>query len=400
MQNVTATKRRRRQQFVKPKSRSSADLIYKLRKLKSCLFDGFYLLRSFTIQNALAFSFIMHSTLTKKEVLIKMSSPSVSVIIPVYNVEKYLEKCVESVLNQDFSDYEIILIDDGSVDNSGVIADKLAENNSKITVIHQKNMGQGGARNTGIQKAAGEYLLFVDSDDCIKENTLSFLYDTAKKNNSDMVLFGMDFVDESGKSVNSLVPCGNGIKNLSGRELMLALINDTYAADKLYRRSLFVDNNIEFLNRVWYEDFGVIMMISLFAEKITLTDKILYYYLQRDNSTMHIKNTDKNEDMLTVVSAVSDFYKKNNAFEKYYNELCFMTVMHMLVLCTLRVSADDSKHPLLKKFHDYAQKNFPDFKKNRYVKENLSKKRKLIFFFSKHKMYGMLKLLNKINEMR
>lgn len=329
-----------------------------------------------------------------------MSSPLVSVIIPVYNVEKYLEKCVQSVLNQDFSDYEIILIDDGSADKSGEIADTLARTNSKITIIHQKNMGQGGARNTGIEKAAGEYLLFVDSDDYIKENTLSFLYDTAKKNNSDMVLFGMDFVDESGKSVSTLVPGDSGTENLAGRELMRCLINDTYAADKLYKRSLFVDNNIKFLNRVWYEDFGVIMMLALFAEKITLTDKILYYYLQRDSSTMHIKNTDKNEDMLTVVSAISDFYKKNNAFDDYYNELCFMTVMHMLVLCTLRVTADDARHPLLKKFRDYADKNFPDFKKNGYVRENLSKKRKLIFFFSKHKMYGMLKLLNKINEMR
>ena len=324
----------------------------------------------------------------------------ISVIIPVYNVKAYLEKCVESVVNQDFSDYEIILIDDGSSDGSENLCDRLGEKYPEIKVIHQENKGQGGARNTGIENASGEYLLFVDSDDYIKEDALSFLYKTATENGSDIVSFGMNFVGEDGKVSSTLKPSENGTRNLTEKEKIHYLITDTYAADKLYRRSLFTENGIKFPERVWYEDFCVVMKAALFAKTLTLTDKILYEYLQRESSTMHVKNTDKNADMLTVVEEILNFYKKNDAFEKYYDELCFMTVMHMEVLCTLRVATEDGRHPLLKKFYDFAKENFPDFKTNKYVSAHLSKRHKIIFAFSKHRMYGMLKLLDKINKLR
>ena len=99
-----------------------------------------------------------------------MKKIKVSIIIPVYNVEKYLEECVNSILNQKIKNYEIILVDDGSTDSSGEICDKMSANNQEITVIHQKNQGLSEARNSGIKKATGEYLMFVDSDDFINEN--------------------------------------------------------------------------------------------------------------------------------------------------------------------------------------------------------------------------------------
>ena len=138
----------------------------------------------------------------------------ISVIIPVYNVKAYLEKCVESVVNQDFSDYEIILIDDGSSDGSENLCDRLGEKYPEIKVIHQENKGQGGARNTGIENASGEYLLFVDSDDYIKEDALSFLYKTATENGSDIVSFGMDFVEEDGGITSTRKPLENGMENI------------------------------------------------------------------------------------------------------------------------------------------------------------------------------------------
>ena len=138
----------------------------------------------------------------------------ISVIIPVYNVEKYLSKCIESVLEQDFSDYEIILIDDGSTDTSGKLCDEYAENYSAIKVIHQQNKGLGGARNTGIEAAEGQYLLFVDSDDYIRDNIMTFLYDTAVCNDSDIVAFGMDYVYESGGKFATRRPISNGTKDI------------------------------------------------------------------------------------------------------------------------------------------------------------------------------------------
>lgn len=324
----------------------------------------------------------------------------ISVIIPVYNVEKYLSKCIESVLAQDFSDYEILLIDDGSTDNSGKICDEYAEKYSAIKVIHQQNNGLGGARNTGIENAQGEYLLFVDSDDTINEKTLSALYDIAVRNNSDIVAFGMNFVDENDRIISKRKAINNEVENVVSSEKNYYFSADSNTCDKLYKRNLFVENNLKYPEHVWYEDLCLNQKIAFYTERVTLTDKIFYNYLQRNNSIMHIKNTDRNSDMLTVVSDILDFYRKNNAFDKYYNELCFMTVMHMAVLCTLRVAADNPHHPLLKQFYDFTYKNFPDFKKNEYVRKHLTRRHKVIFAFSKHRMYGMLKLLDKLNKLR
>lgn len=324
----------------------------------------------------------------------------ISVIIPVYNVEKYLSKCIESVLEQDFSDYEIILIDDGSTDTSGKLCDEYAENYSAIKVIHQQNKGLGGARNTGIEAAEGQYLLFVDSDDYIRDNIMTFLYDTAVCNDSDIVAFGMDYVYESGGKFATRRPISNGTKDIYSGDILHYFSTDSYAWNKFFKYDLFRKSGIKYPEHMWYEDLCVNQKIALFAEKVTLTDRVFYEYLQRDNSIMHIKNTDKNSDMLTVVSDILDFYRKKGALYKYYNELCFMTVMHMMVLCTLRVAADNPRHPLLKQFYDFTYKNFPDFKKNEYVRKHLTRRHKVIFAFSKHRMYGMLKLLDKLNKLR
>lgn len=324
----------------------------------------------------------------------------ISVIIPVYNVENYLKKCIQSILAQDFSEYEIILVDDGSTDGSGKICDEYSQKYSQIKTIHQKNIGQGGARNKGIEEARGDYLLFIDSDDSIKENTFSYLYNTALDNGTDIVLFGMDYIDEDGNTIETKRASSGGICNVDSSQCAYMASVDPYVWNKLYKRDIFIKNNIRYPEKVWYEDFSVISRIMLCADKVTVTDKVFYNYLQRKNSTMHVKNADKNSDMLKVVSDILDFYRNKGAFEKYYDQLCFLTVMHVMVLCTLRVATVDIHHPLLKQFYDFTLNNFPDFKKNRYVKEKLTLRHKMIFIFSKRKMYGMIKLLEKLNKLR
>lgn len=127
----------------------------------------------------------------------------VSIIIPIYNVKKYVSKCIDSAINQDFADYGIILVDDGSTDGSGEIADNYGEKYpEKIVVIHQENKGLGGARNTGgIENARGMYLLFLDSDDFIEKDTLSSLYTIAEKQEADLVMFQMRTVNEEGRTI-------------------------------------------------------------------------------------------------------------------------------------------------------------------------------------------------------
>lgn len=127
-----------------------------------------------------------------------MQSIDISVIVPVYNVEAYLDRCLESIINQDSSNYEVIIVDDGSTDNSGKIADSYSEKYAFITTIHKKNAGLGFARNTGLEYAKGKYILFVDSDDYIETNMLSVLYEAAKKNDADVCYsdFLRDYGDE------------------------------------------------------------------------------------------------------------------------------------------------------------------------------------------------------------
>lgn len=262
----------------------------------------------------------------------------VSVIIPVYNVEKYLKKCVESVLTQTYKDIEIILVDDGSTDKSGDICDELAKTDGRIRVIHQKNKGLGGARNTGIDNCNTEYLLFLDSDDYIHPQLIERCLCTAKESNCDMVLFDSVSVDENGRL---------GVKNgaqvteniiLPEKELRIISKNPT-AWDKLYKTSLFKDNGIYFPDRVWYEDLRTIIKLILFAERVVkLKSEPLYYYLQRSDSIMHTPDYGRIvKERTEAVDELFAFYKQCGKFEEYSDMLAFIALYHAFLLPCLEM---------------------------------------------------------------
>ena len=327
-------------------------------------------------------------------------SINVSVIIPVYNVEKYLANCLDSVLQQDYEDYEIVVVNDGSTDSCGQILEEYAKNYSKINLVTQKNKGLGGARNTGIDNSKGKYLLFLDSDDSMKQGTLSGLYKEITENQVDIVWFGMDYIGEDGSLISTRRASENGCRVVTQDECPLLYANDSYAWNKLYKRELFTENNIRFPERAWYEDLKTLPKLVLHSDKILLSDKVLYNYLQRNDSIMHIPNADRNIEMIDTVQDVLDYYKEQNAFEKYYESLEYMTVLHVLVFCTLRVASINPKHPLLKKLYEFTKTNFPNFKNNKEVKSKFTLRHKIIYTFSKLKMYRMLYLLNKLNNLR
>ena len=169
----------------------------------------------------------------------------VSVIIPVYNVEKYLARCIQSVCGQSYQGLEIILVDDGSKDKSGVICDEYAERDGRIKVIHKENGGLGDARNAGVEKAEGKYLLFVDSDDRIHENLVRDTVETAEKNQADMVIFDYIGEEENGNLTDRFTFPFSANRVIEVAEEKELIMRSCSAVNKLIRRELWKESGFQ-----------------------------------------------------------------------------------------------------------------------------------------------------------
>lgn len=241
-----------------------------------------------------------------------MENPTISIIVPVYNVEKYLDRCIQSILNQTFKDFELILVDDGSTDNSGFICEKYKEMDNRIVVIHKENGGLSSARNTGLDIAIGKYIGFVDSDDYINENMYEILYNEAIKNNSDVVVSDFEKVCENKEHINYKLDKYE-IENYNNIEALNQLFESKnvifiVAWNKLYKRQIF--NNLRYEEGKIYEDEFIIHKILYESKITTFIDLKLYYYVQRENSITQSKFSVKN---LMAIEAMEDriqFFKK------------------------------------------------------------------------------------------
>lgn len=214
--------------------------------------------------------------------------PKISVIVPVYNVEKYLPRCLDSIINQSYTNLEIILIDDGSSDNCPEICDKYAEKDRRIIVIHKRNGGLSDARNTGIESATGEYLAFVDGDDYIAVNMYEILEKRIIGDSADIAVCNFLYVNDQGELLqeknhnlpilNECLESRNAIKKLSGPKSWYYVT----ACNKLYHRELF--DELRFPKGKIHEDEFVIHHIIQKCGRISCVQDTLYYYVQRDKS--------------------------------------------------------------------------------------------------------------------
>ncbi|KFN87466.1 hypothetical protein H702_07470 [Streptococcus equinus JB1] len=225
--------------------------------------------------------------------------PLLSVIVPVYNVEKYLKRCLESILVQSWNDYEIILVDDGSTDSSAQICDLYAEKYEMIRVIHKDNKGLSDTRNRGIEEASGEYVYFPDSDDWLEPNTFSELSDVIEELTYDIISFNREFVTSE---EDKLISAKSRIQKLSGKQALLEMLKQSdvtgFANDKIYRKKLFLDNDIEFPVGKYYEDLGTNYKLFLKATKVYVTNQKYYHYLiTNPDSITQSWNEQKLQDM-------------------------------------------------------------------------------------------------------
>lgn len=223
-----------------------------------------------------------------------MKKPLISVIVPVYNVAEYLPKCVDSILAQTYENLEIILVEDGTKDSSGMICDEYAKKDSRIKVIHKENGGLSSARNAGMDIARGEYFGFVDSDDWIEPETYETLMALTLKYDADLVCAGRYDVDgATGKRTIGL--CPKKEESISPMEMLGRVFTwdgcDSAAWDKLYRRHLF--DTIRYPLGMYSEDIAIFYKLMEKANRVALCDKPLYNYLHRENSITTARLSEK-----------------------------------------------------------------------------------------------------------
>lgn len=254
-----------------------------------------------------------------------MENPLISVIVPVYNTEKYLTECVESIISQTYRNLEIILVDDGSPDLSGSICDSFAEKDSRIIVIHQKNVGLSAARNRGLDECHGEYVAFVDSDDLIQNDSIENLIKIQSETDADLVIGGYYGVGFAGYVRWSVIP--PGVKTYCGRELLSdpKLMTDlptTLVSGKLYSKKLW--GEIRFPTGQRFEDSWTMPMIYNTSALTATCPQAVYKYHERDNSIIHSPNDSrKMHERLQLYRHLADFYGqtgyKNNQIKAMYD---------------------------------------------------------------------------------
>lgn len=229
----------------------------------------------------------------------------ISIIVPVYNVEEYLEECIESIRKQTYKNIEILLVDDGSKDKSGKICDDYLQRDNRIKVIHKKNGGLSDARNKGIKESKGKYLIFVDSDDTIDEDMCEVLYENIIKEKSDIAI--CELYSEKNKKIKKRIEIKNMTSKEAIKEMLCQKLFDTSAGGKLFKKEFF--NKIIFPKGKLYEDLGTIYKIFELAKKITYIPVEKYYYRRRPNSITTSKFTDKQMDLFFTLEEIEEFLK-------------------------------------------------------------------------------------------
>ena len=255
-------------------------------------------------------------------------NPKISVIIPVYNVEKYLNQCLDSVINQNFSDMEIICVNDGSTDSSLDILESYAEKDNRINIINQKNCGLGCARNVGLANALGDYILFLDSDDFLSENCLNELYLNAINNDSDLIIFKYykyDDVNEEyyqvGVPIDTLVDDVDYNNFTFTYEIMKHHVMNSYisAWARLYKKEFLDKHDFSFQTGIAYEDVLFQIKSFLLADSMSFFPINVYTYrISNPNSLMH--DSSKIFDIIIVLNSVEKFLKEYSFFDEFEYE--------------------------------------------------------------------------------
>lgn len=246
----------------------------------------------------------------------------ISVIVPIYKVEQYLERCVDSILNQTFTDFELVLVDDGSPDNCGAICDEYAKKNERIVVIHKENGGLSDARNAGIEwtlkNSDSEWITFIDSDDWVHIDYLEYLYNSAKKNNTDISVCHFTRVSEWDSKTNTKVPLSANVYTPEDFYVK-ENVNAVVAWGKLYKKELWTD--IRYPYGKIHEDEFTTYKLLFKCNMITVLDCELYYYYINPNGIMNSEWSTKRLVVLEALECQMTFFLQNNYYSAFLKEI-------------------------------------------------------------------------------
>ena len=308
----------------------------------------------------------------------------VSVIVPVYNVEKYIDKCLNSLVKQTLKDIEIIVVNDGSPDNSQKIIDKYVDKYpDKIKSYIKENGGQGSARNLGLEYASGEYISFIDSDDWLDLDALEEMYLLAKKEKSDVVICDMidHYIIENKEEKNIYHNC---TKYNSVYEVTPS------ASNKIFKREII--GNLRFIPKIWYEDFNFTTKVLLNTNKISTISRGYYHCNCGHISTMNNNNSLKNLDILIAVDDIIEYLKDNDKYDQ--NLVSYLIFDHILITTINRVAMHNNKDKklVIKKLVSYCKENISNYKSCNFYK-NINKNRKLVAGLNYYNLWFVSKLM-------
>ena len=286
----------------------------------------------------------------------------ISVIIPVYNVEQYIDKCLDSLVKQTFKDLEIIIVNDGSPDNSEAIIKKYEKKYKNIKYFKKENGGQSSARNFGLKHATGRYITFIDSDDYVSYDMYEKMYEKATSGDYDVVMCDLNYVYPDKK-----VRVSCGIKEDTTNIKDVLLNNYPVVWNKLFKRELFEDNNLLFKTGVWFEDVEFLYRIFPYVKTVGVIHEPFNQYIQREGSVMKTVNQ-KIYDYIGNMNGIIDFYKERKLYDEYKKEIEFAYVRYLYATFIKSMSRYDKKEYM--KAVNLAIKNvkehYPHYRKNGY----------------------------------
>ncbi len=290
--------------------------------------------------------------------------PKVSVIVPVYNVELYVERCLKTLVNQTLKEIEIIVVNDGSTDQSKEIVQKMLEQFSdKIVYLEKENGGLSDARNYGIPYAKGEYIAFLDSDDYVEKDMYQKMYELAKKENSDMVEcdFYWEYPDKQKEDIGEIY---------QGKKEMLQKVR-VVAWNKLIKREILEKEKITFPKGYRYEDVEFTYKLIPYLEKVSFLKEPCVHYIQREGSISNSQN-ERTKEIFEVLEHVIKHYQEKEIYETYQTELEYLYTRYAFCSSFLRmVKIKDNKirKRLLKETWNKVNQNFPNWKKNKILQQ-------------------------------